>query len=66
MKSLLQRMRRKVGVEDRNFVEQAYAGLLNQYRTGGNPHAESARSLVLGKVPVGSIRTIRIHAKPVA
>ena len=57
MKSLLQRMRRKVGVEDRNYVQEAYAGLLNQYRTGGNPHAESpavsflARSLSAASAP---------------
>ena len=57
MKTLLNRMRRKVGVEDRSYVQDAYAGLLSAYQRGGDPRAESpavsflARSLSAASAP---------------
>ena len=51
-------MRRKAGVvEDRSYVQDAYAGLLSAYQRGGDPRAESpavsflARSLSAASAP---------------
>ena len=58
MKTLANLMRRKVGVvEDRSFIQDAYAGLLSAYQRGGDPRAESpavsflARSLSAASAP---------------
>ena len=57
MKTLSSMMRRKAGVEDRSYVQDAYAGLLSACQRGGDPRAESpavsflARSLSAASAP---------------
>ena len=67
MRTLLNRMRSKAGVEHRavSFIQDALNGLPKCVPAWRRPAYRIARRVVSGKVPVRSIRAIRIHTEPV-